>query len=42
MSAKKFEAFLTLQATERHISASTHNKALSALLFYTAKCLMWT
>ena len=33
MGAKEVEAFLTMLATERHISASTHNRALSALLF---------
>lgn len=30
---KEVEAFLTMLATERHVSASTHNQALSALLF---------
>ena len=33
MGAKEVEAFLTMLATERHVSASTHNQALSALLF---------
>ena len=33
MGAKEVEAFLTMLATERHVSASTHNWALSALLF---------
>jgi integron integrase len=31
--AKQVEAFLTMLATERKVSASTHNQALSALLF---------
>jgi hypothetical protein len=29
----KVDAFLTLLATERQVSASTHHRALSALLF---------
>ena len=33
MEAKQVEAFLTMLATERKVSASTHNQALSALLF---------
>jgi integron integrase len=33
MGAKQVEAFLTMLATERNVSASTHNQALSALLF---------
>lgn len=33
MDAKDIEAFLTMLSTERHISASTHNQALSAILF---------
>ena len=33
MGAVEVEAFLTMLATERHVSASTHNQALSALLF---------
>ncbi len=33
MGAKHVEAFLTMLATERKVSASTHNQALSALLF---------
>ena len=33
MGAAEAEAFLTMLATERHVSASTHNQALSALLF---------
>ena len=33
MGAREVEAFLTMLATERHVSASTHNQALSALLF---------
>ena len=33
IDAKGIEAFLTMLATERHVSASTHNQALSAILF---------
>lgn len=33
MDVTEIEAFLTMLATERHVSASTHNQALSALLF---------
>jgi integrase len=33
MGAKEVEGFLTMLATERKVSASTHNQALSALLF---------
>lgn len=33
MGAPEVEAFLAMLATERHVSASTHNQALSALLF---------
>ena len=33
MEAPQVEAFLTMLATERKVSASTHNQALSALLF---------
>lgn len=33
MGAKEVEAFLTMLANERRVSASTHNQALSALLF---------
>ena len=33
MGVAEVEAFLTMLATERHVSASTHNQALSALLF---------
>lgn len=33
MGAKEVEDFLTMLATERKVSASTHNQALSALLF---------
>ena len=33
MGAKQVESFLTMLATERKVSASTHNQALSALLF---------
>ena len=31
--AKEVESFLTMPAVERKVSASTHNQALSALLF---------
>ena len=37
--AKEVEAFLTMLATERHVSASTHNQALSALLFLCREVL---
>lgn len=33
MGAPQVQAFLTMLATERRVSASTHNQALSALLF---------
>lgn len=33
MGAAQVEAFLTMLATQRHVSASTHNQALSAILF---------
>jgi integron integrase len=33
MDGKDIEAFLTMLSTERHVSASTHNQALSAILF---------
>jgi integron integrase len=33
MGAKQVESFLTMLATERKVSAATHNQALSALLF---------
>ena len=33
MGAPEIEAFLTMVATERKVSTSTHNQALSALLF---------
>ena len=33
MGAQKVEAFLTMLATERRVSASTHIQALNALLF---------
>lgn len=33
MGAPEVEAFLSMLATERHVSASTHNQALSAILF---------
>ena len=33
MAADEVRAFLTMLATERNVSVSTHNQALSALLF---------
>ncbi|MFM7011566.1 MAG: phage integrase N-terminal SAM-like domain-containing protein [Betaproteobacteria bacterium] len=33
MSVADMEAFLSMLANERRVSASTHNQALSALLF---------
>lgn len=33
IDAKGVEAFLTMLATDRRVSASTHNQALSAILF---------
>jgi site-specific recombinase XerD len=33
MGARAVEVFLTMLATERKVSASTHNQALSALMF---------
>ena len=33
MGVREVEAFLTMLATERKVSASTHNQALSAILF---------
>ncbi|MBI3101917.1 MAG: phage integrase N-terminal SAM-like domain-containing protein [Burkholderiales bacterium] len=33
MGAADVQAFLTMLASERHVSSSTHNQALSALLF---------
>lgn len=33
MAAPQVEAFLTMRTAERKVSASTHNQALSALLF---------
>src|SRR4051812_15621250 len=33
MGAAEVEAFLTMLASERHVSSSTHNQALSAILF---------
>lgn len=40
MGATEVEAFLTMLATERHVSASTHNQALSALLFLYREVLV--
>ena len=39
MGAKQVEGFLTMLATERKVSASTHNQALSALLFLYREAL---
>jgi integron integrase len=39
MGAPEVEAFLTMLATERNVSASTHNQALSALLFLYGEVL---
>ena len=39
MGAKQVENFLTMLATERKVSAATHNQALSALLFLYRKVL---
>ena len=33
MGAPEVEAFLTMLATERHVSPSTHKQALSAIFF---------
>jgi hypothetical protein len=38
MGAAEVEAFLTMLANERQVSASTHNQALSVLLFFIARC----
>ena len=39
MEAPEVEAFLTMLATESKVSASTHNQALSALLFFYREVL---
>ena len=39
MGARQVEAFLTMLAAQRKVSASTHNQALSALLFLYRKVL---
>lgn len=39
MSAAEVEAFLTMLATERQVSGSTHNQALSTLLFLSREVL---
>ena len=46
MGATEVEAFLNMLANERKVSASTHNQALSAILFLYPKywaltCLGW-
>jgi hypothetical protein len=33
MGVPEVQAFLTMLASERHVSSSTHNQALSAVLF---------
>ena len=38
IGAPGVEAFLTMLATERKVSASTHNQALSAILFLYREC----
>lgn len=42
MGAAEVEAFLTMLATKRKVSASTHNQALSALLFLYREVLCIT
>ena len=42
MGAAEVEAFLTMLATERKVSSSTHNQALSALLFLYREVLCIT
>lgn len=42
MGAAEVEAFLTMLATERHVSASAHNQALSALLFLYREVLRFS
>ena len=37
MGAKEVEAFLTMLATERHVSASTHNPSVDRLAFFTPR-----
>ena len=39
IGAPGVEAFLTMLATERKVSASTHNQALSAILFLNREVL---
>jgi site-specific recombinase XerD len=39
MAGPETEAFLTMLATERKVSASTHNQALSAMLFLCREVL---
>src|SRR3954454_14616567 len=38
MGAPEVQAFLTMLASERHVSSSTHNQALSAVLSSIARC----
>ncbi|BCO28489.1 hypothetical protein MIZ03_3395 [Rhodoferax lithotrophicus] len=42
MGTPEIEAFLTMLATERKVSTSTHNQALSALLFLYREVLKFT
>ena len=41
MGSAEVEAFLNMLANERQISSSTHNQALSASCFCTARCWLW-
>jgi hypothetical protein len=38
MGEPEVKAFLTMLASQRRVSSSTHNQALSAVLFCTGKC----
>lgn len=38
MGAAEVQSFLTMLATQRRVSSSTHNQALSALLFMYREC----
>jgi hypothetical protein len=42
MGSSEVQAFLTMLATQRSVSSSTHNQALSAILFLYRKCLAST
>ena len=41
MAGPEIEAFLTMLATERKVSTSTHNQALITLLFLYREVLGW-